>query len=119
MNGLWGTPLYFADALERWPAMAVSAIRAVARARDGGVVISCGRGCDRTGLLALLLLHLEQMAARDPHYGAELTQSLERHGSSVDKAIAAVVSGPVFESLTRGGLAAEDVESLRARFVTP
>lgn len=98
-NGLWGTPLYFADAIERWPAMAVSAVRAVAGARPGGVVISCGRGCDRTGLLALLLLHLvgvgaddiatdyapsiEQMAARDPHYGAELNASLERHATGV------------------------------------
>src|SRR4051794_19150319 len=47
-NGLWGTPLYFAEALERWPTMAATAVRTVARAQPGGVVISCGRGCDRT-----------------------------------------------------------------------
>lgn len=57
-NGLWGTPLYFAEALRRWPERAAAAVRAVARAAPGGVVISCGRGCDRTGFLALLLLHL-------------------------------------------------------------
>lgn len=68
-NGLWGTPLYFADALDRWPVMAVAAVRAVASAGPGGVVISCGRGCDRTGLLALLLLHLVGVAAEDIRHG--------------------------------------------------
>jgi hypothetical protein len=42
----WGTPLYFADALLRWPNMAAEAVRSVAQADPGGVVISCGRGCD-------------------------------------------------------------------------
>lgn len=59
------------------------------------------------------------MAARDPQYGANLKESLDRHASSVDTAIAAVVSGPVVESLERGGLTAEEVDSLRARFVAP
>jgi protein tyrosine/serine phosphatase len=134
-NGLWGTPLYFTDALQRWPARAASAVKAVARAMTGGVVISCGRGCDRTGLLALLLLHLggvdgddiaadyamsiEQMAARDPHYGAELNDRLGRHHTTVDEAIAAVVSGPIVETLRQGGLTDVDVDALRARFLEP
>lgn len=134
-NGLWGTPLYFADALERWPARAASAVQAVARATRGGVVISCGRGCDRTGLLALLLLHLvgvsrediaadyamsiEQMAARDPQYGATLTDLLDRHGTTVEDAIAAVVAGPIVDTLRQGGLTDGDVDALRTRFVEP
>jgi hypothetical protein len=134
-NGLWGTPLYFADALERWPARAASAVKTVARARTGGVVISCGRGCDRTGLLAVLLLYLvgvsatdiaadyawsiEQMAARDPQYGATLKELLDRHDTTVEDAIAAVVSGPIVETLRRGGLTGGDVDALRARFLEP
>lgn len=131
-NGLWGTPLYFTDALGRWPARAASAVKAVARAAPGGVVISCGRGCDRTGLLALLLLHLvgvgaediaadyalsvEQMAARDPRYGETLLGTLDRHGTSVEEAIAAALSGPVVETLRQGGLTDGDADALRARF---
>lgn len=45
-----------------------ASIRAVARAREGGVVVHCVGGKDRTGLLTALLLHLagvdvEQIAA--------------------------------------------------------
>lgn len=132
-NELWGTPLYFTDALERWPARAASAVKAVARAGPGGVVLSCGRGCDRTGLLALLVLHLagvgaediavdyalsiEQMAARDPRYGETLMAILDRHGTTVEKAIAAVLSGPVVETLRQGGLTDDDADALRARFL--
>ena len=134
-NGLWGTPLYFADALRRWPARAAAAVGAVAGAAPGGVVISCGRGCDRTGSLALLLLHLcgvsadaiasdyalsmEQMIERDPGYAEELTRLLECHGSSIERAIAAVVAEPILETLTIGGLKAEELEALRARLLEP
>lgn len=134
-NGLWGTPLYFADALRRWPARAAAAVGAVAGAAPGGVVISCGRGCDRTGFLALLLLHLcgvsaadiasdyalsmEQMIERDPGYAEELTTLLERHGTSIERAISAVVAEPILETLTIGGLKAEELEALRDRLLEP
>lgn len=134
-NGLWGTPLYFADALRRWPERAAVAVGAVAGAGPGGVVISCGRGCDRTGFLALLLLHLcgvspadiasdyalsmEQMIERDPGYADELATLLERHETSIERAIAAVVAEPILETLTKGGLKAEDLEGLQARLLEP
>lgn len=134
-NGLWGTPLYFADALRRWPARAAGSICAVAGAAPGGVVISCGRGCDRTGFLALLLLHLcgvsaadiasdyalsrKQMIERDPGYAEELMKLLERHETTIERAIAAVVAGPILETLTIGGLKAEELEALRVRLLEP
>jgi protein-tyrosine phosphatase len=44
--------------LERFAGNVAAAIRAVANAPDGGVVIHCAGGKDRTGLLTAFLLHL-------------------------------------------------------------
>jgi protein tyrosine/serine phosphatase len=44
--------------LERFHANAAKAVRAVANAPDGGIVIHCAGGKDRTGLLSAFLLHL-------------------------------------------------------------
>lgn len=58
----FSTPHYYRAALERWPERCAAAVRAVARARPGGVVIHCGLGRDRTGLLVMLLLALVGVA---------------------------------------------------------
>lgn len=44
--------------LERFQVNVAAAIRAIAHAPDGGVVIHCAGGKDRTGLLSAFLLHL-------------------------------------------------------------
>jgi protein tyrosine/serine phosphatase len=54
----FGTPLYFQPFLERKPERCASVVGAVARAKPGGVVVHCGGGRDRTGLIAMLLLAL-------------------------------------------------------------
>jgi protein-tyrosine phosphatase len=54
----FGTPLYYRPFLERKPERCAAAVTAVARADPGGVVINCGGGRDRTGLVTLLLLAL-------------------------------------------------------------
>ena len=54
----FGTPAYYAPWLERFPERAVAAVRAVAHAAPGGVVVHCGLGRDRAGLVTLLLLSL-------------------------------------------------------------
>lgn len=62
---LWrpfSTPHYYGAALERWPERAAAAVRAVARAEPGGVVVHCGLGRDRTGLVTMLLLALAGVA---------------------------------------------------------
>lgn len=60
---------------------------------------------------------MDQMLDRDPRYAEELRELLTLHDTSVEKAVAAVVTGPVLETLTEGGLKVEDVEELRVRLV--
>jgi hypothetical protein len=57
-NGLWSTPLYYPDALQRWPERHAAVITAIAQAGAGGVLFHCIRGHDRTGMIAFLLLAL-------------------------------------------------------------
>ncbi|MGW8250207.1 MAG: tyrosine-protein phosphatase, partial [Anaerolineales bacterium] len=46
---LFSTPLYYGDALRRWPERHAAVISAIARAQPGGVLFHCIRGHDRTG----------------------------------------------------------------------
>ena len=52
----FSTPHYYRAALERWPQRVGAAVAAVARAGPGGIVVHCGAGRDRTGLLVMLVL---------------------------------------------------------------
>ncbi len=61
----FSTPHYYRAALDRWPDRAAAAVAAVARARPGGVVVHCGLGRDRTGLLTMLLLSLAGVMPED------------------------------------------------------
>ena len=61
----FSTPHYYTAALARWPERSAAAVRAVARAGPGGVVIHCGMGRDRTGLVSMLLLSLVGVAPED------------------------------------------------------
>lgn len=64
-NGLHGTPLYYPAFLERFPQRVAAVIAALASARPGGVLVHCGSGRDRTGLVAIVLLALVGVPARD------------------------------------------------------
>lgn len=57
-NELDGSPLYYRLFLERKTQQCAAAISTVARAQPGGILIHCGLGRDRTGLIAMLLLTL-------------------------------------------------------------
>lgn len=56
-NGLVGTALYFLPHLAAMPKRAGAAISALVNAPAGGVLFHCMGGRDRTGLLAMALLH--------------------------------------------------------------
>lgn len=135
-GGLWATPLYFADALARWPQRHAAAVAAVARAGSGGVLIHCSRGCDRTGIVTMLLLasvgvpaeliaeDYERSAARLEHHrpGSQehTARLLAERGTSAGEVVCDLLEGlDVADYLRSGGLTDDDVARLRARLVEP
>ncbi len=72
----FGTPLYYGPHLERFPERSARVLAAIAGARPGGVVIHCGRGRDRTGQIAMLLLALVGVAPEV--IAADYALSIER-----------------------------------------
>lgn len=121
-----------ADALTRWPERHAQVVSALAHAAPGGVLIHCGRGCDRTGIATLLLLTLagvsaadiaedyarsaHRLATREPDYQTCLTTTLARHNTCARTAIAAVVSSlDPCTYLRRGGLTDEEIHLARCR----
>jgi protein-tyrosine phosphatase len=62
--------------LERFKPNVGAAVKAVAAAPEGGVVVHCAGGKDRTGLLSALLLHLAGVSLED--IGADYALSEER-----------------------------------------
>jgi hypothetical protein len=135
-SGLWITPLYFADALARWPARHAALVRHVARSRPGGVLLHCGRGCDRTGLAALLLLAVagvppdeiaadyalsaQRLAPREPAYAQRLQDTLAAEGTSVEQVVGDLLASLDVEDYLRGGgLTDEDLATARRRLVQP
>jgi protein tyrosine/serine phosphatase len=57
-RGVHDTPRFYREALDRWPDRFAAAVAAVARASEGGVLVHCEVGRDRTGLVCALLLSL-------------------------------------------------------------
>lgn len=132
-TGVWMTPLEWSEMLRYWPERCAAAVAAVARARDGGVVISCGIGRDRTGLVAFLLQAVVGVTAEaiaqdwshsigrlvgDPLAGEmPASQVLEREGSTVEAAVRSALDLDVESRLREGGLSAADLASVRNRLV--
>jgi len=123
---LWGTPLYYRDALKRWPERHVAAIAAVAQARPGGVLIHCGRGYDRTGIIALLLLALVGVVpeAIIADYAMSIDPRREElleadHTSTREVMLDTLAWLDVEHYLLAGGLSRSDLEAARARLLEP
>ena len=137
----FGTPLYYRPFLDRSPQRAADVIAAIAHAHPGGVLVHCGIGRDRTGLITLLLLALvgvaaDQIAAdyelsgeRLPTLYARLGREddgpllerfLAREGTSARGAILATLTGLDVEAhLRAAGLRDDDVTAVRARLLRP
>jgi protein-tyrosine phosphatase len=140
-SGILGTPLYFRDFIDRWPERCAAPVAAVARARPGGVLIHCGHGRDRTGLIVLVLLALAGAAPDDIVADYEESDSCLRpfcarlgHGdeSVIIKGILArestttraaigdmLASLDLDAALRKGGLSEADLDAVRARLVEP
>jgi protein-tyrosine phosphatase len=123
-TNFWGTPLYYKDALRRWPERHVAVISAIARAQPGGVLFHCIRGHDRTGIIALLLLALAGVTSDDIIADYELSpdpdrdELLAREHSSVREAILSALAELDIESyLSMGGVSQGDVAAVRKRLL--
>ena len=121
---LWATPLYYKDALRRWPERHAAVISAIAQAQPGGVLFHCIRGNDRTGIIALLLLALagvtpdEMIADYELSPDPEREQLLVRAHSSVREAILSALAGLDIESYLRmGGVRPSDLAVVRNRLL--
>jgi hypothetical protein len=132
-----GTPLYYRPFLERKADRCVAALTAVARAEPGGVVVHCGIGRDRTGLVALLLLALagvepEAIVAdytlsgerlkryfgdtRRPVGEDPIVERLAEQGTTIAEVLNDLLTAVDIEaSLTAAGLTAIDLQAIRAR----
>lgn len=122
---LWSTPLYYKDALRRWPERHAAAISAIAQARPGGVVFHCIRGHDRTGIVALLLLTLagvtidEIIVDYELSHDPERDEILTRGQSSVRDALIGALEGLNIESYLRmGGVSLDNLTAIRNRLLT-
>jgi len=122
---LWSTPLYYKDALRRWPERHAAVISAVAQAQPGGVLFHCIRGHDRTGIIALLLLALAGVKPDDILADYELSldpdrdELLEREHSSVRDVIFGVLAelDHIDSYLSMGGATKDDLTAVRKRLL--
>lgn len=131
------SPLYYPAMLAEHPEPVVTAVRAVATAAPGCVVIHCAGGKDRTGLLALVLLALagatpaeiiadylltyDRMRQRYAELGyrdqlAAVREILAAHGTTIEKSLASTAASLVMPGFLLGnGLSDTELEALRAR----
>jgi protein-tyrosine phosphatase len=123
-TNLWGTPLYFKDALQRWPERHAKVISAIAQAKPGGVLFHCIRGYDRTGIIALLLLALVGVTLDDIIADYELSPDPDRdellalEHSSVREAMLSPLAGLNIENYIIGGGASQaELAAVRKRFL--
>lgn len=110
-NGLVGTPLYYGPHLDALPERTGAALRAVAEAGPGGVLVHCAAGRDRTGIVALALL---MIAGAEPEavVADYLTTFGTASGADEERRIAALCAehGTTVERAFRATLAAFDAD---------
>lgn len=123
-SDLWCTPLYYKDALARWPMRHAAVISAIAQASAGGVLIHCKRGNDRTGIITLLLLSLVGVPAEEIIAEYELSPDPERdeilareHTSTGEALMDALEGLDVHKYLLSGGASQKDLDSIRKRLL--
>ena len=123
---LWGTPLYFTDALNLWAHRHAAALKAIAQAQPGGVLFHCIRGYDRTGIIAFLLLTVAGVSLKDITADYELSidsvrdQLLaERNTNAYDVLLKTLEGIDIENYLLEGGMTQTDISALRTRFLEP
>lgn len=120
----WCTPLYYRDALERWPERHAAVIKAIANANSGGVLFHCIRGQDRTGIISLMLLKLvgvtekEMIADYALSIDPERDKILSREGVTLQDVILQTFGGLNIENYFRSsGVTPEEIHRVRKRML--
>jgi protein-tyrosine phosphatase len=117
----FGTPLYYAPFLARFPKRTAEVMSAIAGAAPGGVVFHCMGGRDRTGLISMLVLALAGVVAEDIAADYELTgglldEYLATRGTSAREVVLTTLGALDVEGYMRaGGLDDDDLTTLRRR----
>lgn len=124
VSELWATPLYYQDALRRWPERHAAVISAIAQAQPSGVLFHCIRGNDRTGIISLLLLTLAGVSMDDIVADYELSPDPERdellareHISVRDTLVSALEGLDIDSYLVMGGASQADLAAVRKRLL--
>lgn len=137
----FGTPLYYASHIERFPERSAAVLAAIADARPGGVAFHCGGGRDRAGQIAMLTLAIagvapEQIATdyvvsyerlparyaarRQPDEGPALRAYLAQQDTTAEAVIVELLTSiDLLGVLRDGGLTDAHIERLRARLLVP
>jgi protein-tyrosine phosphatase len=126
----FGTPLYYGPFLERFPERVAPVITAVARAEPGGVLVHCGGGRDRAGMISALLLSLAGVAPEDvaadyalgaagvraQNERAVMDEFLARRGTTGAELVSDLLATLDVEAYVRdAGVSAGDLAAVRAR----
>jgi protein-tyrosine phosphatase len=124
-SDLWGTPLYYTDALNLWAHRHADALKAIAQAQPGGVFFHCKRGHDRTGIIAFLTLSLAGVSLTDITADYELSTDSVRDKLLVERntnayqVLQKTLEGIDIENyLLNGGMTQRDITALRTRLLT-
>lgn len=123
-SDLWGTPLYWTDALNLWAHRHAAALQAIAQAQPGGVYFHCIRGYDRTGIIAFLTLALAGVSLKDITADYELSidpvrdQLLAERNTNAYEVLQQTLAGIDLENyLLNGGMTQTEITALRTRLL--
>ncbi|GAA0950396.1 tyrosine-protein phosphatase [Kribbella koreensis] len=142
---VWGdrldSPAYYSEVLRRWPGLVTSVFARIADAPEGGVLVHCKAGRDRTGMIIAMLLQLVGTPVADILDDYELglrtinayyeatpaagetpldPDALEQHCADNCLAMVAFLgSTDVAGYLTNSGLTFEQLDRLRERLTLP
>jgi protein tyrosine/serine phosphatase len=121
---LWGTPLYWTDALNLWARRHATALKAIAQAQPGGVLFHCIRGYDRTGIITFLLLALVGVSLEDITADYELSadpvrdQLLAERNTNAYEVLQKTLAGIELESyLLEGGMTQSEINAIREKII--
>ena len=127
---------HYLEMLDRFGGFVAQVMAAIANAPDGGVMVHCAAGKDRTGLISALLLGLVDVPAETIAADYAMTAELlrpreeawlengpgERAGREAMLAVLAGLTeryGGVEAYLLEAGLARDDLDRLRERLLAP